>query len=238
MNKKQYSDPTLCDGLDVWTVPIQIATEASLKGLGRLVKDPAAFTTEEKTFEIKKWPAQGWRSLDLETGDEAGTTEGSFDIYWAGDFLFGKNHSIATESNHYLLGYGKDPMKCKRKSRGRGPDTSPSHILLWYSDYHPDGGQLFYPKDGKPFVTNLAPASVGDDVRPRDFTAFYVPAGYGVYIHPGTWHNAVYTHPSFGKDRTFFNRQGRVHARVSVNWADEFGTLLRVPLVPPTSARM
>ena len=58
--------------------------------------------------------------------------------------------------------------------------------------------------------------------------------GKGVYIHPGVWHNAVYTHPQHGERRTFFNRQGKVHARVSVNWADEFGVLMQVPLLEPT----
>ena len=77
----------------------------------------------------------GWRSLDPGTGDEAGTTEGKFDIYWEGDFLYGKNHSIATESNHYLLGYGTLPMNAKHDSRS----CVPSSVLLWYSDYHPDG---------------------------------------------------------------------------------------------------
>ena len=47
------------------------------------------------------------------------------------------------------------------------------------------------------------------------------------------WHNAVYTHPTTGTDRTFFNRQGRVHARISVNWAEEFGVLMQVPLTWP-----
>ena len=58
---------------------------------------------------------------------------------------------------------------------------------------------------------------------------FAVPAGSGVYIHPGTWHNGVYVRKEYCPT-TFLTRQGRVHARISVSWAKEFNTLLKVPL--------
>lgn len=237
MNKHKYADPALCRELPKFRVPIKHATNTALKGIGFLVHDPTQFTTQDKTFEVVPWPTKGWRALDPGTGDEAGTTEGRFDIYWDGDLLYGTNHALSTEANHYLLGYGADPEECARRGRGNGPLADPHSVLLWYSDYHPDGGQLFFPEDGQPFVTNLAPP-VGDSVKPADFRAYYVPAGKGVYIHPGVWHNAVYTHPKHGTDRSFFNRQGRVHARVSVNWAEEFGVLLQVPLVPPQDCAM
>merc|ERR1719326_849853 len=196
--------------------------------MGFVVTDPEDFTVEKGTFEIVPWPVQGWRPLDPGTGDEAGTTEGGFDIFWSGDVLRGKNHTIATTANQYVLGYAKAPEECSEEKR---TVEDPDHMLTWYSDYHPDGGQMFKSTDGKPFVTCLAPRTKGDDVKPTDYTAFYVEGGKGVYIHPGTWHNAVFIHPSHSP-ATFFNRQGKVHARVSVNWAKEFNTLLRIPLKP------
>ena len=204
-SKQKYTNPQVCEGLGLHQVPMKLATNENLKGMGVIVDDPADFTVEKKTFEISTWPTSGWRKMDPGCGDEAGTCEGKFDIYWDGDFLcpsgvssrarfrcalevvsrrYGKNHSIATTSNHYLLGYGKEPTACVKQQRGQGPAESPDSIRLWYSDYHPDGGQLFFPEDGQPFVTNLAPP-LGDDVKPSDFTAFYVPAGKGCYIHPG-----------------------------------------------------
>ena len=80
------------------------------------------------------------------------------------------------------------------------------------------------------------PAATGDDVTPDDMRAFYVPAGKGVYFHPGTWHNGVYVAPEHSP-ATFLTRQGRVHARVSASWASEFGLLLRVPLRLPPDVR-
>ena len=69
----------------------------------------------------------------------------------------------------------------------------------------------------------------GDDIRPEHMRAFAIPAGRGVYLNPGTWHNGVYALPRHCPAR-FLTRQGRVHARVSASWAAEFGALLRVPL--------
>ena len=47
-----------------------------------VVHSPEDFTVEKRTFEIVKWPVQGWRQLDPLTGDEAGTTEGEFKVYF------------------------------------------------------------------------------------------------------------------------------------------------------------
>ena len=57
-----------------------------------------------------------------------------------------------------------------------------SSIYLWMSDYHPDGGQLFFPSEPIPFVACLGPAAKGDDIQPSDMRAFLVPAGKGVYF--------------------------------------------------------
>jgi ureidoglycolate lyase len=104
--------------------------------------------------------------------------------------------------------------------------TRPRHR----SDYHPDGGQLFFPvvDGGLPFVVCLGPASKGDDIKPTDMRAFAVPQGVGVYLEPGTWHNGVYALPDHCPAR-FITRQGRVHARVSCSWVNEFNTVLRIP---------
>ena len=107
--------------------------------------------------------------------------------------------------------------------------STSNSIYLWMSDYHPDGGQLFFPRSPIPFVVCLGPAAVGDDVTPSDMRAFYVPTGKGIYLHPGTWHNGVYIQKQYSP-ATFLTRQGRVHARISASWAGEFKTLLKVPL--------
>jgi hypothetical protein len=124
------------------------------------------------------------------------------------------------------------------------------------SDYHPDGGQLFFPRvpnssesdktsdsninntldspetsESKfPFFVCLGKNTYGDDIKPENMRGFKIPAGKGVYIHPGTWHNGVYINREYSP-KTVFTRQGRVHARVSCSWAAEFDSLLRMKLV-------
>ena len=62
-------------------------------------------------------------------------------------------------------------------------DDKPTGLLLWHANYHPDGGQLFFPIDH-----------------------------------------------TFSSTQRFFDRQGAVHARDSVDFAREFGCLLEAPI--------
>ena len=117
------------------------------------------------------------------------------------------------------------PEKASREK----PVGDGKNIFLWMSDYHPDGAQLFWPTKPIPFVVCLGPASCGDDIKPEDMRAFAVPAGKGVYFHPGTWHNGVYVHSRHAPAQ-FLTRQGKVHGRVSCSWATEFKAILKVPL--------
>ncbi|CAM9863070.1 unnamed protein product [Ectocarpus fasciculatus] len=222
---ENFRDPKLPAGLRILELEAAVATEESLQGYGSIVHDPNDFTVEKKSFEIVKWPVSGWRSLDPDTGDEAGTVEGDFEVHWQGDYYVGKNLAIATSNNTYLDGLGVPPEDASRTSTAGAGDN----IYLWMSDYHPDGGQLFWSDNNVPFVMCLGLSSYGDDIRPEHMRAFSVPAGKGVYIHPGTWHNGVYVHKAYCPCR-FLTRQGRVHARVSASWAGEFQALLKIAL--------
>lgn len=241
---------------------VEVTSSADLEGYGFLVDDPEDFTCEKKTFEIVKWPVSGWRQLDPETGDEAGTTEGDFEVWWDGDCFRGKNLAIATKNNEYLDGVGTPDLErlaedsaavseggpaCKRRRGGEEGAAWPREeqaIYLWMSDYHPDGAQMFFPRAhgasggddaDTSFYVCLGKKSYGDDIRPENMRAFKIPSGKGIIFHAGTWHNGVYCRkPAAGtpaQKRTFFTRQGRVHARVSLSWATEFRTLIRVGFI-------
>jgi len=193
------------------------ASAEALTGYGTVVTDP-----NDHKVEIVQWPAQGWRPIDPGTGDEAGTTEGIFSFWWQGEVLYGRNEAVADQ---YLLGWSCDPALASESA----PEKARDQVRLWHVNYHPDGGQLFYPLDGTPFVVPLA--KPGDDLKPEDFVAFYCDGSFGVCIHPGIWHEGVF--PLAPKAR-FFDKQGRVHARVSCNLPKEFGRLLAVPLREPS----
>ena len=80
---------------------------------------------------------------------------------------------------------------------------------------------VVFPLDAGPFLVPLA--LPGDDVRPENFVCFRFDGTRGLYIHPDIWHEGVFT--CAGTQR-FFDRQGAVHARVSVDFAREFGCLI------------
>jgi ureidoglycolate lyase len=117
-----------------------------------------------------------------------------------------------------------------RPAAGRAADTKRTYPHE--GNYHPDGGQIFSPRDGAAFVALLAKA--GDDVRPEDFVAFHCDGSFGIHIDPGVWHQPVFPLDPLA---VFDDRQGRVHACVSVNFVGEFGCYLEVPLSAPTTIR-
>jgi hypothetical protein len=203
-----YLDPRLPAALARIEMPILEATNAALTGYGFLVDDP-----NDCRIEIVRWPAQGARPVDEDSGDQGGTTEGVFLSEWRGDILYGRNEAV---NGHYILAYACDP-----ESASTDHASPPERMLLWHANYHPDGGQLFFPLDGAAFYVPLALA--GDDVTPDRFVCFRFNGRQGLYIHPNVWHEGVFA--LHGTQR-FFDRQGAVHARVSVDFAREFGCLL------------
>jgi len=207
-----YLNPALPANLKRVRMPVVDATADALNRYGRLVDNPQ--TCE---IEIVRWPAQGWRPVDEDTGDEGGTTEGVFVSEWQGDVLFGRNEAVGGE---YILAYAAEPATADRTHR-----RDPGRILLWHANYHPDGGQLFFPLEHEPFVVPLALS--GDDVRPEQFVCFRFDGRHGLYIHPNTWHEGVF---GLRGTRRFLDRQGAVHARVSIDFAREFGCLLEASL--------
>jgi len=209
-------NPRISDAAETLEVPLVAASAETLEGYGRLVDDYG-----QCDIEIVTWPAQGWRSVDPGTGNEGGVTEGIFEFWWAGEVLYGRNNAV---DDSYLLGWSRPPAEASESAIQ--PDRS--RVLLWHANYHPDGGQLFFPREGRPFVAPLA--LPGDDVKPRDFVAFYCDGDKGLYIHPGVWHEAVFP---LAERASFDDKQGKVHARVSVNFVEEFDCFLSVPLTQP-----
>ena len=207
-----YLNPALPSGLRRVVMPVVQATPQTLEGYGRLVDDPAACQVE-----IVRWPARGARPVDADTGDQGGPTEGVFVSQWKGDLLHGRNEAV---DGHYVLAYASEPADAREDH-----DRPPSTMLLWHANYHPDGGQLFFPLDRRPFYVPLA--RPGDDITPERFVCFRFEGDRGLYIHPDIWHEGVFT---LSGTQRFFDRQGAVHARVSVDFAREFGCLVEAPI--------
>ncbi len=194
-------------------VPLIRATDDSVKDYGCLVDDPDNFE-----IEIVTWPAAGHRPVDKGTGNEGGYVEGVFFGDWDGDILMGRNEAV---KGNYVLGFSVLPQSAQLKT----PSATRDQVLLWHMNYHPDGGQLFFPLERKPFVVPVA--LPGDNLTPDKVVAFWCDGSRGLYIHPNIWHEGIF--PVTDNQR-FLDRQGRVHARVSCDIGDEFGCYLAVPL--------
>jgi len=193
--------------------PLVAASNASLDGYGCLVDAPATFP-----IEIVRWPSQGWRPVDENSGDQGGVTEGLFEFRWKGETLYARNNAVG---DSYLFGWSNWP----EEAASAGPCKPRERALIWRANYHPDGGQLFYPLHGESFAVPLA--LPGDDVAPDRFVTFWCDGTSGLYIHPNVWHGALVP---IDDEAVFLDRQGRVHARVSVDFPREFGCYLAVPL--------
>ena len=214
-----YLSPDVPGKLPWYDVPLVIATDETVKGFGCLVDDADNFD-----IEIVQWPAQGWRPVDAGTGDEGGFVEGIFHSEWSGQVLRAKNDAV---NGDYILGWSDNPENaCEDLT-----DEQPERVLLWHLNYHPDGGQLFFPLDGQPFVVPVA--MPGDDLKPEDVVALWCDGSQGLYIHPAIWHEGVFAST---QGQSFRDRQGKVHARISCNIAQEFNVFLNVPLMPAISS--
>src|ERR1700754_772505 len=124
----------------VHETPLVIATNEALEGYGCLVDDAANFP-----IEIVRWPAQGWRPIDANSGDQGGVTEGLFEFWWKGETLFARNNAVG---DSYLFGWSTWP----EEARSEGTPSARERALIWRANYHPDGGQLVYPVNGQSFV--------------------------------------------------------------------------------------
>ena len=192
------------------------ATAESLGGYGRLVDD---FAAEKVT--IVTWPQPNWRPIVPGTGNEGGAVEDVFEMVRDGQIQRAVNRAVGRS---YITGWFDDPATASATT----PAADPSRLYTHEANYHPDGGQIFFPRDGAPFIALLA--RPGDDVKPSDFVAFAFDGDKGVHIDPGVWHQPVFP---LAEKATFDDRQGRVHACVACDFVTEFGTYIAVPLRPP-----
>ena len=143
----------------VHDTPLVIATAATLEGYGCLVDDPKSFP-----IEIVRWPAQGWRTIDPNSGDQGGVVQGLFEFCWKGEILYARNNAVG---DSYLFGWSNWPEEATAEGSGGQRERA----LIWRANYHPDGGQLFHPLNGRSFVVPLA--LPGDDVTPQKFITFW-----------------------------------------------------------------
>jgi ureidoglycolate lyase len=197
-------------------VPAVTATHETLLGYGHIVSD---FTRDH--VMIVTWPQPGWRPVVAGTGNEGGIVEDSFVMERRGEIQHAVNQAVGRS---YITGWFADPATAS----GTREPADMSRIYTHEANYHPDGGQIFCPRERAAFVALLA--KPGDDIRPESFVAFYCDGSFGIHIDPGVWHQPVFP---LAAGAVFDDKQGRVHACIAVDFVTEFGCYLEVPLLAP-----
>jgi hypothetical protein len=92
------------------------ASELTLEGYGCLVDTPKTFP-----IEIVRWPAQGWRPIDENSGDQGGVAEGLIEFWWQGETRYARNHAVG---DSYVFGWStgrkrRQPQGCRDRGSRR-----------------------------------------------------------------------------------------------------------------------
>ncbi len=213
MNAPDYLNPDIPANTTRVSIPIVDATAESLRGYGGLVESPDNFP-----IEIVRWPAKGWRPVDADSGNEAGTTEGIFTCEWRGDILFGRNEAVG---GHYILGYGVEPRdgeKTITRCPGGCSSGTPIIIRMEVSSFSPStSGRSSCRSRCPPTKSNPSTSSAFDFPETRDFISTRMSGTKGSLLEPEL--------------SVFSTSKGRFMRRVSVDFPREFVCLLEVDLV-------
>lgn len=196
-------------------VPIVLATEESLKGFGSIVTD-----FDKTEVEKRPWPVEGWRKACKDTDIIPG--EDSSEICYQRNtqsFTMKKENGCQNE-----IGI----LTENEASCGSSQVHVPTAVLVQEMTYHPDCGEVFFPKNKDPFVGVFAPP--GDDFNPENVKAFYFDGSFGVQCHPNVWHQGMYI---FQNEAVFQGKQGILHLCVTIDIVEEFDYYLCVPLRKP-----
>uniref|UniRef100_A0A6C0KIC4 Ureidoglycolate hydrolase n=1 Tax=viral metagenome TaxID=1070528 RepID=A0A6C0KIC4_9ZZZZ len=203
-------DPTELLSLPSCSVPIIKATSENFKDYGNFVYD-----YEEENVIIESWPINGKRKLYPGTGIGGGIAEGKFSYKYDNNLLYAKNEAVG---GSYITG-----ITLTKNNNENNEDEK--YIITREANYHPDGGQVFYPLSPDPFILLLALS--GDDVKASDYVGFYFDGSCGCQIKANIWHQPVYP---LANESCFMTKQGAVHGCVCYDSVVEENITLKIKL--------
>jgi hypothetical protein len=166
---------------------------------------------------------QGWRPIDDNSGDQGGVDRRLFEFWWKGGTLYARNNAVSDSYPLLEQLAGKRVGRRLRQPRRRA--------LIWRARCITQMAASFFRCTARAVVPLALP---GDDVTPERFVTFWCDGARGLYIRPKIWHGAVVPLDDHAE---FLDRQGRVHARVSVDFVKEFSCYLAVPTPPRDNVR-
>ncbi|WAR17092.1 hypothetical protein MAR_031686, partial [Mya arenaria] len=170
-------------------IPVVRATKENLSGYGRFVTN-----FDEEKVEINPWPVTGPRKARPGTDIIPGVDCSQLTFKYEGN----KYVSVKDIGRRMEVG-----TICEEE---QSPDNK--YVLVSEITFHPDCGEVFYPKNGDPFITVLA--LPGDDF--------------------GKTERGMYT---FGSSAEFLGKQGVLHCVIAANFEKEFGRKVCLKLEKP-----
>jgi ureidoglycolate hydrolase len=203
--------------INIYNVPIVQANEENIKDYGRFVKD---FENEkvinvqwpkEKKLILKDGKYRYTREIDKLTGLEALPTHGVFNSYYDNNYFYSENTSV--ENGKYIIGVRPENEK----------------DLCFYTseiNLHECGGQVIMNINKEPFLLLLSKAD--DFIKPQDCILFYFDGTLGFQIYPKIFHQPMYPLVKPLVNVVSKNKQCSVHSCVTVNFLEEFNTLLKI----------
>lgn len=213
-----YSDLELTKCTRSFSVPVVKATPENTLGYGTL------FTLSERDrveTQVLPWPEKRGRPLSRDSGRGGGLTQGRFRFHWdATGRLKAQNEAVG----------GSYVVAVRRTVPDDKSQNMEGQRICWWTreaNYHACGGQKIMPlisQDPTPAVMLLA--LPGDDVKPKDFVAFELPARHGFLINPYVWHQPFMPVAS---NWVCDNEQAAVHSCYAVDTVKEFGVWLSIP---------
>lgn len=175
------------------------------------------------------YPYLGWRKFARDTAIIPGVDVSQVSYKWDADGYCSKK-DIGRQTKIGFLKTDRYPPKGSQNATVEGfRMENVKTVLFREMTYHPDCGEVFYPKDGTPFVAVLAPA--GDDFNPAKVRAYYFDGTFGLQCNPNIWHQGMY---ALAEECVFQGKQGPLHACITVDTVWEFGYYLSISLEKPT----
>lgn len=195
-----YADYSHVSHLPIRKCPVVKATARSLSGIGHLID-----SFEDEKCVLIPWPRHR-RERPLMRGTGIPTvTHGKFTVWWDGNLAKGRNQAV--NSGEYTVALLKD-----------------GKLLTREFNYHPDGSQIFYPLEYKPFRMFLGYGRFDKSgIDMPVVKCFEFDGRQGVHIYPNIWHQPPVTYEG---SLTFDNKQASTHACVGYDSIREEGIVL------------
>ena len=175
-----YLNPDIPAGLQTsstcrWCAP----TDESLKGYGEIVRDPY-----KHRIEIVPWPLGRLAPARCRHRHRGRHDRRHLRLRMA------RQRASWAATRRWAVTMSSAFASCRRRRNVPAWRWARAAFSCGIATTIPTAASSSGQIDGQPFVVPVAKA--GDDLKPETFVAFWSDGSFGIYIHPGIWHEGVF----------------------------------------------